>query len=286
MTNFYQKNSAYLLGLLTILCWATLATLGRLLNHHPPFFILSLSFLIASIPSFFLKQKLFVSLGEFSWGVFGYFLYHFFLFFSFRLIPAEVANLINYLWPTFTVLFSAIAFGRKLSRAHLIGAIFAICGCVFLTIDQITKQQGVNLWGYFLALGAALIWPIYSVGRQKFRFHNLGSIGGHCLGTSVLCGLVHLYLGPSVVLETKDLILIFLMGIGPFGIGFYTWDLALQKGDGRMLGALSNLTPALSTLFLITFTGIIVNYKIFIGLFLIVLGSFIGSLLPRKINVQ
>jgi len=38
---------------------------------------------------------------------------------------------------------------------------------------------------------------------------------------------------------------------GPVGAAFYLWDIAVKRGDIRALGALSYLTPILSTLALI-----------------------------------
>ena len=46
-------------------------------------------------------------------------------------------------------------------------------------------------------------------------------------------------------------LLLLLLGAGPIGLAFFLWDKALKLGDPRQIGALSYLTPLLSTLLLV-----------------------------------
>ena len=42
-----------------------------------------------------------------------------------------------------------------------------------------------------------------------------------------------------------------LLGLGPVGLAFFTWDIGMKRGDIQMLGTLSYAAPLLSTLVLI-----------------------------------
>jgi drug/metabolite transporter (DMT)-like permease len=280
-----NQKRAFALGIVTILCWGSLATFGNLLLHLPPFYTLGVTFLIGSVPGLFNFRKMFPPFSVLIWGVAGYFGYHFFLFYAFRFAPAIEANLINYLWPVFMVLFTPIAFKQqKLKSYHILGGILSILGCLVLVSGQIEKMQSESIKGYLLALAAAVTWPVYSIVKKKLPPTEVWAIASFCLFSGMLCLLTHYLIEPRVVLQTRDALLLITMGLGPFGLAFYCWDLALREGDSRALGALAYLTPVLSTLGLILLTGQNLSKTTFTAMVLIIGGASVGLLdfLPSK----
>ena len=116
----------------------------------------------------------------------------------------------------------------------------------------LTSASG-QITGYLLALGAAFIWSSYSLLVKK-----LGNINSATVGLfSILAGLCSLLFSaafePTPQLNQKNWLYIFLIGLGPLGLSFYTWNAALKKVDARVLGGLTYLTPLLSTLWFATF---------------------------------
>ncbi len=274
-----QRGQSLFLGLVTIFCWGSLATLGNLLIHLPPFYVLGLVFLIGSLPGWLKPRQMFPSLKVLVWGVFGYFGYHFFLFYSFRYAPAIEANLINYLWPVIMVLLTPVFFPEtKLKIYHVLGAALAVIGSVVLVLGKEGELKAENLIGYLLALAAALTWPIYSIGKKKMTETSVWAVAGFCLISGLLCLGTHWLLEPRVVLQEQDLWKILVMGIGPFGLAFYSWDLALSKGDPRIMGALAYLTPVISTLGLLFFTDQVMQTTTLIAIILIIGGASAGLL--------
>ena len=79
-----------------------------------------------------------------------------------------------------------------------------------------------------------------------------------------------------------DWLLISIAGIGPLGLAFYCWDGALKKGDPRILGSLAYLTPMLSTLNLLLFTGRNLTVATIIAMVLIIGGAIVGSSSSNK----
>ena len=68
------------------------------------------------------------------------------------------------------------------------------------------------------------------------------------------------------------------MGIGPLGASFFLWDKAMKEGDPKQIGALSYLTPLLSTLIL-AISGLgQLNTISWIAGALILVGATIGTL--------
>lgn len=218
-------------------------------------------------------------------GVAGYFGYHFFLFFAFRFAPAIEANLINYLWPVIMVMLTPIFFrDQKLKSYHFFGAILAAFGSFLLVSGKGLDMDLANTKGYLLALMAAITWPLYSIGKKKLPETSVWAIGSFGFISGLLCLLTHKLYEPKVVLQTRDAILLLFMGIGPFGIAFYCWDMALKKGDSKMMGALAYISPVLSTLGLILFADQTLNFSTLMAMILIISGASAGLLdfFPRN----
>lgn len=281
-----QRKEAILIGFLAILFWGSLATFSNLLLHIPPFYTLGLSFLLGGLPALLKPKEIFPSLKIFIVGVLGFFGYHFFLFYSFRYAPAIEANLINYLWPLFLVLLTPLFFHEeKLRSYHIAGALLSLVGCVLLVVGGERESTSENAWiGHLLALGAAITWPLYTLTKKKLPPTSPRAIGGFCFGAGILCLVTHALIEPRVVLQSRDAILIFIMGLGPFGLSFYCWDYAGRIGKTKSLGALAYLTPVISTLGLIFFAEKILTFKSGLAMVLIIGGASTGLLdfLPLK----
>ena len=163
-----QKTEALFLGLLTIVCWGSLATFGKLLTHLPPFYILSVTFFLGALPSLIKPREIFPSFKIFLIGTLGYFGYHFFLFYAFRFAPAVEANLINYMWPILLVLATPIFFrDQKLKWYHIAGGALAVVGCFLLVRGSGGELNHDSMKGYLLAGFAAITWPAYSIAKKK-----------------------------------------------------------------------------------------------------------------------
>jgi len=280
-----DKKRSLLLGIITIFCWGSLATFGNLTKNLPPFFVLGICFLMGSVPGLFHLNKVFPSWKITFWGAGGYFLYHFFLFTAFRFAPAVEANLINYMWPVLMVLLTPVFFrDTKLSWYHVVGSSLAIFGCGLLVAGKGAELKLQSMLGYLLAAGAAITWPIYSIGKKKLPSTQVWAVSGFCFGAGILSLITHLISGGPVDLVTRDWVLLSIMGLGPFGVAFYCWDLAVSKGDTRVLGALSYLTPVISTLGLVVFAGQELSSSTFWAMVMIIGGASAGLLdfLPKK----
>lgn len=280
-----EKSQSLILGMITIICWGSIATFGNLLIHLPPFYVLGMSFFFGAIPALFKPRELFPSWKVSIWGISGYFGYHFFLFYSFRFAPAIEANLINYLWPVIMVILTPVFFkNERLRSYHIIGAAFSVVGSVIMMMGKNDEMSFDSMKGYLLALGAALTWPIYTIGKKAMGPISIWAVGGFCLGSSVLCFITHAVIEPRVVLQGHDAWMLFVMGVGPFGVAFYFWDMALRKGDPKTIGALAYLTPVISTVNLVIFGNQNLSSTTLVAMLLIIGGASTGLLdfLPRR----
>src|SRR6185369_245619 len=81
------------------------------------------------------------------------------------------------------------------------------------------------------------------------------AIGGFALASGVLALVCHALAEPAVSLSPRDGLLLAALGLGPMGAAFYLWDVAMKRGDPRVVGVLAYATPLLSTALLLAVTG-------------------------------
>lgn len=208
-----------------------------------------------------------------------------------RLAPIVVASLINYLWPILIVLLSVPLLGRPLRWWHFLGALLGFGGCAWLMTggsfagftDMLSGQHSL---GYAFAFGAALSWAVYSlVLRRFYAAVPTQALGAVFIGVAALCALsLPLGLAFEGSFNTAwrwpaglEIVAIMIVGVGTLGLAYACWDYGAKKGDVRVMGAASYLTPLLSTLMLALAGDVVVSGTAWLACLLIIAGAFIGS---------
>jgi len=276
--------AALALSLLTILVWSTLAVLGSRMGHLPPFLSVGIALTLGGLVGLVKVRDWRVPLSTLAIGVGGIFGYHALLFTAFRLAPAVEVNLLQYLWPLLIVVLSPVYLpGNRLEFHHWAGSLLGLAGAALVISGGRFSLDLAGLPGYLLAIGAAFTWASYSLLTKRVRPFATGAVGGFCLASGLLSlGLYALESRmtgtPFAVLTVRDWFLLALLGAGPMGAAFYTWDAALKRGDARVIGALAYLTPLLSTLNLVLFGGQTLSWISITAMGLIVAGAVTGSL--------
>lgn len=272
------------LSLVSILIWSSLAVLGSRLGHLPPFLSVGIALVVGGLVGLVRVKDWKVPLGTLAIGIGGIFGYHALLFAAFRFAPAVEVNLLQYLWPLLIVVLSPLYLpGCRLTVHHVAGSLLGLAGAALVISGGKLTLQTANLPGYLLALGAAFAWSSYSLLTKRVRPFPTGAVGGFCLASGLLSlGLFALDTAASgasaPALTGRDWTLLLLLGLGPMGSAFYTWDAALKRGDARVIGALAYLTPLLSTLNLVLWGGRRLSAASAGAMALIILGAALGSL--------
>jgi drug/metabolite transporter (DMT)-like permease len=215
--------------------------------------------------------------------------FHFFLFIALRHAPAVEANLVNYLWPLGIVLLAPVFLpGVRLSATHLIAACTGFLGAAIAILGDTLFDSGLHglaskgfAWGYIPAAVSAFIWASYSLMGKRMSLQGRGfptaAIGLFGLVSGVLSLLCHALLESPVALNTRDWLLMTVMGLGPLGAAFFLWDAALKYGDARKIGILSYITPLASTELLLLATGRALSWGIGLATALILGAAVLGS---------
>ncbi len=249
-------NRPLFLALISIVLWASLAALSQGLIHLPPFLLTAIAFAFGSLLSLHQFKKWPKAPQTLALTTFGIFGYHFLLFTAFRHAPILEANLINYLWPMLIVFLSSVLLpGHPLGFRHLLAALMALVGAVLSITGGKAHFESGYLYGYLLAFAAAFTWAAYSVLAKRKSSEEASVVGGACLLSALLSLICHVVLEPSVKIQSSDWGRLAVLGLGPMGTAFYTWEAAIRKGDPRAIGTLSYFTPLLSTAILAATSG-------------------------------
>lgn len=136
-------------------------------------------------------------------------------------------------------------------------------------------------WGYIPAAGSAFIWASYSLAGKRLASIGRGfptaAIGLFGLVSGMLSLICHALMEPATVLSGRDWALVAVMGLGPLGAAFFLWDAALKKGDARVIGILSYITPLASTALLMVVTAQPLTWSIGLATLLILGAAVIGA---------
>ncbi|MCC2958852.1 aromatic amino acid DMT transporter YddG [Massilia sp. IC2-278] len=263
-----NTNKATLIGLVAVLLWSAIVGLIRSVSEHlGPTGGAAMMYSVASV--FLLLSVGWVRLGEFPrrylvWGSLLFVVYELCLSLSIGYAntarQAIEVGMVNYLWPTFTVL-AAILFNRQKANWLIVpGFVLSIVGiCWVLGSDQGIDVGGMlanvrdNPLSYGLAFAGALIWAAYCTVTAR--------IAGGKNGVTLFFILVSISLWVKYLLEgggamdfSLEAIVYLLLAAGAMGFGYGAWNVGILHGNVTVLAGASYFIPvfsaALSTLLL------------------------------------
>lgn len=167
-------------------------------------------------------------------------------------------SLVNYLWPTLTVVFAVLLVPGAKMHPRLAGAVaLALAGLVLANWHDIrgvlTNTSSVPLFPYLLALTAATSWGLYSATLSRWRsvatIHPTAPLG--FILTGLIAAGVCTARGGWQPLGWPAIAVVLYAGLGPQGSGYLFWELALHRAPASELGLLGSAAPVLSTLWLV-----------------------------------
>jgi drug/metabolite transporter (DMT)-like permease len=277
--------TAVLLALASILLWSSLTVLSAGMTHIPVLLTSGVALTLGGLAGVRSLREWRVPASTFALGLGGIFGYHALFFGALRRAPAVEVNLLQYLWPLLIVVLSPVYLrGIRLGIHHLAGATLGLAGAALVLTGGRLHLEWAHLPGYLLALAAAFTWSSYSLLTRRVPPFATGAVGGFCLASGLLALAFHAagraagVFPAAPAFAARDWLFLVLLGAGPMGLAFYTWDAAMKRGDPRVTGALAYLTPLLSTLWLVLAGGRRLTPTAGAAMGLIVAGAAVGSL--------
>jgi len=215
-------------------------------------------------------------------GLLNPFLYYLVLFKAYSLLPAQIAQPLNYSWQIVLLLMIAVVFRHKLKPIQLIGVLVSFGGIIMLSFNNSASPVGtLSITGILLALGSAFIWATYWVSKINSKEDSSVSLFINFLFGTFYLILISLFISFETP-ELKTFLAGVYVGCFEMGFTFILWGKALNLATNKVaLAQLTYLAPVLS----LTLIHFILKEEIgtltILGL-LFILGGILVANLKRK----
>jgi len=303
------QHRAVLMASFVVLAWATVATAFKIaLSGMSVVLLLFIATLVTLVISFcevirrgelteaIKSMKVPGSIATSAlMGFLNPFVYYLLLFKGYSLLPAQIAQPINFSWQIILIILMAVIFRDKLKIITVVGVIISFAGVVLISLNDSASASGsLSVHGILFVIVSAFVWASYWV--LSLKSSEKAAVG---LFKNFLFGTIYLLLfiaifpdslsfnGNSILSgsfpEIKPLAAALYTGCFEMGISFLLWGRALKLATNRtVLTQLTYLAPVLS-LFVIHFVlGEDIGIYTITGLLLIISGLSIGSIRSLK----
>lgn len=288
-------RKAYLFAILAVLFWSTSPTAFKLgLGYQDTYQLLA----GASLASVFILGMMILIQGKLSqlknlgWrdlrfsafmGLLNPVAYYLILFKAYTLLPAQVAQPLNMVWPLVLVLISIPVLKQKIGWKSIGAMAISFFGVILISYQggSGAKDPG-NRLGIFLALSTSVLWAIYFIYNAKDKKDPVIRLFLNFLFASVYLLVGGLFRDQVLPVSTGGWLTAIYVGFFEMGITFVFWLLAMQYAPST--DRISNLVYVAPFLNLII-VNLVLDERIFIttiyGILLLVSGILIQNMQGR-----
>jgi drug/metabolite transporter (DMT)-like permease len=288
-----MKNSrkAIIYALIAVAMWSTVATAFKLSLQQMSLLQLltgaSLFSLIIVGVSLSLRGELLLALTSFTTHIksivllalLNPILYYIILLKAYDLLPAQVAQSINYTWAITLTLLSVPLLKHKLTLRDVVAIILGYVGVVAIAFGGASIEGTISVCGIFLALLSTVIWAGYwLISARDPRPPLIKLFQSFLVGAPVLFILTFFIDGFSALSVIKPWLYIAYIGTFEMGLAFIFWQLAMHHTNRvSQISTLIFLSPLASLFIIQSVLGEPIHALTLIGLALI-----IGGILFQK----
>ena len=281
------NSKALLLAGIAVLSWSTVATAFKIALTHLTYYEM---LVVASATSLMIfavlmtvqrKWSLVQKLTGRQWGILAGLgllnpvAYYLVLFRAYDLLPAQVAQPINYAWPIVLLVLLALFARQPIPSRKYIGMVVSLAGVTCISMGSGTLGEGgIPVGGLLLAALSAVLWASYWMLNNRYKEEFDSSLT--CF-MSFFFGTLYLLAGSCFVEVHINTLPGLLSGmyVGGFemGIPFICFGLAMRIGSNpALVNQLCYLSPFLSLFLIALVLGEQIATTTYVGLLLIVLG--------------
>ncbi len=216
-------------------------------------------------------------------GFLNPFLYYLVLLTAYSMLPAQVAMVVNYLWPLTLSILAVPLLGQRLGGRALAGILVSFGGVALMALTRGGAGGEVGAFPLFLALASTVIWALYWVLNTRASgpapvnlFFNF------CFGTLYLA-VWGIAAGMRVPTDPGLLAGGVYIGVFEMGVTFLLWSTALKMSDNTSrISGLIYFTPFLSLGVIALAVREPIALSTLAGLLLVIVGVLIGGGLDKK----
>lgn len=282
-----NETKAIISASLAVLSWSTVATAFKLalenLTHFELLLIASFTSLLifTIILTFQHRWRALTDLSLNNWiyfallGLLNPVLYYLVLFKSYSLLPAQIAQPINYMWPVVLTVLLAVFAHRKIPNRKYVGLIISLGGVFLISLgSNRISQSHLSGVGFFLAALSAVLWALYWMVTSKNKDKTDPTI---LLFLCFLFGTIYLFVMACFIrvhtLTATGLLSGMYVGCFEMGVPFVAFGYAIRKTENPVLiNQMCYISPFMSLFFISVVLHESIVITTYLGLGLIVLG--------------
>ena len=291
-----SPRKAYIFAILAVLFWSTSPTAFKLgLRHLDTWQLLTGATLsstlvlgimtvvrgnLRSLRSFTRKDLLFSALM----GLLNPVAYYLILFKAYTILPAQVAQPLNMVWPIVLVLLSIPMLGQRIGWQSIGAMLLSFSGVVLVSLQGgAGAQHPQNRLGIILALSSSVVWAFYFLFNTRDRrdpvarmFLNFAFASGYLLLGGILKG-------QALPASAEGWYASIYVGVFEMGVTFVLWLMAIRLAPSS--DRISNLVYVAPFLNLLLASQIL-DERIYLttlfGIILLVSGILIQNIARRN----
>lgn len=248
---------------LTVLIWgATFISTKILLKNFTPMEILFIRFLMGYAALWIVgpRRLRLTDIGQEKYfavaGLCGVTLYYLFENVALTFTLASNVGVIISVAPFFTAVLSGIFLKeRHLGKRFFAGFALAMAGICLISFSS-RADLAVNPKGDLLALGAAILWALYSILTRKISSFGYPTVLAtrHTFFYGLLfMGPIVLYSGlpvtPQVLFYPESMFHLLFLGLGASALCFVTWNFAVRQLGAVKTSVYIYMVPVITTVF-------------------------------------
>lgn len=291
-----STDKAYLFAGLAVFFWSTVATAFKIALRNLDviqliFFasavtvlVLSVLLLVQGKTAMLFKQTKHQIIWSVLLGAFNPFFYYIVLFKAYSLLPAQLAQPLNMIWPIVLTLLSVPFLGQKIGKWSIAGLFISFTGVVFISSQGgWSGFQNTNFTGVLLALSSSVIWSVYWILSVRDKRDGTVKLFLNFFFGLIFLAIAMYFFSDFNVNSGPGLLAAVFVGIFEVGITYVLWMKAMQLStNNAKIGNLVFLTPFVSLIFIHFILKETIYVTTFIGLLFIVAGIFTQRLDRKK----
>ncbi|MBF0235300.1 MAG: DMT family transporter [Desulfamplus sp.] len=279
-------NKAYGLALLTVLFWSTSATAFKLSLRYLD--VPQLLFYASAVSTIVIGAILWIQgkfgqifsldrqeyINSFFLGLLNPFIYYLMIFKAYDLLPAQIAQSVNYTWAIMLALLSVPLLKHPFRRIDFVALIICYTGAVIVsTHGDLSGFKTLSMDGIVLAFGSTVVWAFYWIFNVRMSRDPVVGLFLNFLFSLPLTTISCLWFSSITDISLEGFAGAVWIGCFEFGFTFVIWltALKLSTNNGKIVNMIF-LTPFISLIFIRFFLNEAVFISTFIGLAFIVSG--------------
>jgi drug/metabolite transporter (DMT)-like permease len=214
--------------------------------------------------------------------------YYLILFKAYSILPAQVAQPLNMIWPIVLVIISIPLLKQKISWKSLGAMLISFSGIIIISLQGGSGgKDPENRLGIVLALSTSIIWAIYFIYNARDNKDPVARLFLNFLFASLLLLVLGLLRGNLFAGSPLAFASAIYVGVFEMGLTFVLWLLAMQYAPTT--DRISNLVFMAPFINLI-FVRLVLNETIFMttlyGIILLISGILLQNMLTRNAKKQ